>query len=451
LFAGKEESVILQLASNRDGFAFPPDLDFERLSRASFAMPEVHRRREAVPAGNKDFVVTAHKAFHSNLSNSAHKLAHIARLSDWFNAAELKVVFMKGAAEVSLLKDSVEYLGRRYMSDVDALCPVDQLHEVDTLLAKQGYELFSIDAPSNDRKEIIEYCVSNHSHVVYEAFKMNHLEIHPYVAADWNSDSYPNAFSELILNEAQQIEVSGSRVWVPRFEHLLVQFFCHAAAKKDHEELFYPNKVSFDRFCGDLPPSSVRVNARLDAHQLQFLLRARWLLTELKSRFEIDSTLVASLLSQVPDAQRLEMYLDLAAYYLPDLMPIERQTTFEKLCEQRRQLVVEWSLPSVAAEIERILEKEISNKVEELRASFEDRMSQVEEHAQQSVENFKQLQLFQQQVAENFEQLQLFQQQVAERFGHIENRLAHKNRFRPELQQPTVLPNENLVSKPLSD
>lgn len=408
LFTGKEESFILELASSRNGIAFPSDVSVERLKKANFILPEIHRRRELVPEGNKSLLVAARKYFYTNISNSAHKLAHVARLSDWFNEAGLKVVFMKGAAELAYFKNSVEYLGRRYMSDLDALCPIEQLHEVDKLLADRGYELFRIDAPCNERKGIIEHCVAKHSHLVYNAFTNDHLEIHPYLAADWNSDSYPEGFSDLILNEAKQIEVSNSKVWVPRPEHLLVQFLCHVAAKKDHEELLYPRKVGFDQFCEDgMTPGAVQINLRLDAYQLQYLLRARWLLTELKSRFEIDGTLVSSLLSSVGDSQRLEIYLDLAANYLPELLPIDRQKiTFEKLCEQRRQLVVEWSLPAAIAQLEQILEKELANKIELLRLSFESRMVQVENHAKQGVANFKQLQAFQQQVAERFAYLE---------------------------------------------
>lgn len=406
LFSGKEESFLLQLVCSSDGVEFPSDLDSQRLSHASFILPEVHSKRELVPAGNKKLLVAAYKSFHQNLSNSAHKLAHLARLSEWFREAGLKVVFMKGGAELAYFKDNVQYLGRRSMSDLDALCPADQLQKIDKLLLDRGYKLFSIDALSTDRMEIIEHCVSKHSHVVYDAWEKNHLEIHPDIAADFNADSYPPDFSELILNEARQVEVSGSKVWVPRPEHLLVQFFCHAASKKDHEDVLYPRDILVEFCNGSMEPYSVIVNSRLDVYQLRFLMRARWLLAELKNRFEIDDMLVSSLLSQVIDFPRLDTYLDLTSHFLPALSPIKRETTLEKLHEQRRQLVVEWSVPAVAAEIERIMEDLVTVRVREAKQALEGRMIQVEQHAQQAVENFKHLQVFQQQVAERFSYLE---------------------------------------------
>ncbi len=311
VFEGAEESFILALA--QDGLAGHEQhrVDWQRLSKATFVLPLCHIRcRERSIIGIPEwFARQAKGCYLHQVSSNESRLVQIQQLARLFEDAGLKVLFLKGAAELAYCSGDVDFFGRRYMCDIDLLCAAEDLPRVDELVRSSGYELWDHGLKHWTREQVCAFSLKRYSHYIYNAYGRNYMEVHGHVAVGANRLSYPPDFEKALMEQCQKVDVRGTNVWVPKPEHLVVYSLCHAASRNDNQALVYLDRFYLDEFSGTdcvvSPP--VLVNRRLDISQLRFLMQLR----DLLARFDgcLNLSEIKELLSKGAERDLNERYL----------------------------------------------------------------------------------------------------------------------------------------------
>jgi hypothetical protein len=367
VFDGAEESFILALAQDRLA-GQQHCVDWQRLSKATFVLPLCHiRLRERSLAGVPDwFARQAKGCYLHQVSANESRVAQIKELACLFEEAGLKVLFLKGAAELAYSPDDTDLFGRRYMCDIDLLCAAEDLPRVDALVRSNGYQLWDHGLKHWNREQVCEFSLKRYSHYIYNAYSKNYMELHGHVAVGANRLSYPPDFETLLMDHSRQVDVRGTRVWVPKPEYLVVYALCHAASRSNNQALIYLDRFYLDEFAGTdcvvSPP--VLVNRRLDISQLRFLVQLR----DLLARFDgqLDFAEVKSLLSKVGERDLNDMYALVASYVFRERFPIVPAATAEAIKMSRHRYVSMYMLPLLAERIESI----IASRLEQVTSDY---------------------------------------------------------------------------------
>jgi len=368
VFEGPEESFILALA--QDGLHGQDHhcVDWQRLSKATFVLPLCYIRcRERSLAGIPEWFARQAKGLYLHqLSTNESRIAQIQQLARIFEQAGLKVLFLKGAAELAYSSSDTDFLGRRYMCDIDLLCAAEDLPQVDELVRSNGYELWDQGLKHWNREQICKFSLKRYSHYIYNAYGKNYMEVHGYVAVGANRSSYPPDFEQLLLDQCRKVDVRGTGVWVPKPEHLVAYSLCHAASRNNNQALVYLDRFYLDEFSGTdcvvSPP--VLVNRRLDVSQLRFLMQLR----DLLARFGgcLDFSEIKSLLSSVAERDLTEMYVSVGAYVFRERFPLSATASADSIKMCRQRYVSRYMLPLLAERIESI----ISSRLEQVTSDY---------------------------------------------------------------------------------
>jgi hypothetical protein len=341
-FAGREESFLLSLIAESPYKA--SGIDWTRLSRFFFVLPHFHYLwKQYLPADVPgDFVEEAKRRYLSNLSANERRLKYIASLAQSFEKNGLKVVFLKGAAELARFHEDSDYLARRFMIDVDVLCSPGDLRAVDSVLATTGNMLFDHSAGEYSRDEMIARNLEESRHCMYNRYTEMNLEVHPHVP---QPECYPDDFTQLLLDESECLNVLDANIWVPKPEHLFVYFFCNATSSRDQDTLIDGELgFLFDLFAAEGSTlDALLLNQRLDSFQVFFLLRLSDLLGQIGPLSNTQE--IERLLSTVKEDYFCRMYLDLAAFYLPGKFPLTSQVTGEDIYCTRQKYMSNFCIP----------------------------------------------------------------------------------------------------------
>jgi len=368
VFDGPEESFILDLVRGRLSSSEQHNVDWQRLSKAYFVL-----RYCCVVSGDGSlrgapqwFLKQARESYWHQVSANEPRIVQIQTLARLFDEAGVKVLFLKGAAELAYCPDDIDFLGRRYMCDIDLLCGIQDLDRVDELVRSIGYELWDHGLKHWTREQISKYSLSRHSHYIYDVDKPTYMEVHGHVAAGANRASYPPDFETLLIDQSRQVDVGGTQVWVPKPEHLLVHTLCHAASKNNIRELVYLDRFQLDEFaatnCVVSPP--MQVNRRLDISQLRFSLKLRDLLL----RFDgcLNFSEIRELFLQVEEKDLNEMYVMVASYIFNERFPVMPEASLETIRMSRQRYVSRFMVPLLAERIESI----ITNRLQQVTDAY---------------------------------------------------------------------------------
>ena len=368
VFEGAEESFILALAQDGLHGQNQHSVDWQRLAKATFVLPLCYvRSRDRSLSGIPEWFVRQAKGLYLHqVSSNESRIAQIQQLARLFEKAGLKVLFLKGAAELAYSADDTDFLGRRYMCDIDLLCAAEDLPRVDDLVRANGYELWDHGLKHWTREQICAFSLKRYSHYIYNAYGKNYMEVHGHVAVGANRLSYPPDFEKLLMDQSQEVDVRGTGVWVPRPEHLMVYSLCHAASRNNNQALVYLDRFYLDEFSGSdcvvSPP--VLVNKRLDVSQLRFLIQLR----DLLARFDgcLNFAEIKDLLSSVAERDLNEMYVLAGSYAFGERFSVRPAASAEAIKMSRQRYVSRYMLPLLAERIESI----ISSRLEEVTADY---------------------------------------------------------------------------------
>jgi len=368
VFEGAEESFILDLARGSLSSQGQREIDWQRLAKATFVLPHCYilSRQRLISGAPAWFLRQAQGCYLHQVAHNELKIAQMQKLARLFEEAGVKVVFLKGAAELAYSHDDTDFLGRRFMHDVDVLCAPVDLGRVDELLRSSGCQLWDYRLKHWSREKICQFSLNQYSHYIYDAYGKAHLEVHGQVAVGANRHSYPPDFERLLMDESQKLDVRGTNVFVPKPEHLVVYSLCHAASRNNNQELIYLDRFYLDEFSGTdcivSPP--VLVNRRLDVCQLQFLLRLRDLLI----RFDgcLNFSEMKQLFSQVAERDLNEMYVMAGSYIFDERFPVSSSRSSEAIRMTRQRYVSRYMLPLLSERIESI----IRSRLEDMTAEY---------------------------------------------------------------------------------
>lgn len=223
-------------------------LEPQVLQQAEFCLPLIHDRCERIPAlkarMSSGFLQYTDQ-FLTNLGQmNQFRYRYIEHLARLFAERGLKVLFIKGAAELIWFSQCPEYSRLRILGDTDVLCRPQDLEALDAVLQHQGQQLFWYDCAN--QAEAKQHSLEAYSHYVYNVGQLNHLEVHPQVTAEFNRGSYPDSFTEYLWQTAVCRPLGDVPVYVPSPEAMVVYLLCHDASLKDHYELLSRTEHSFD-------------------------------------------------------------------------------------------------------------------------------------------------------------------------------------------------------------
>lgn len=373
-FQGSEESFLLGLISHHE-VRSSLGVNFDRLTELTFALPHFHCfwQQQLPTHAPAHFLKAARLVYLSNIADNEERLGHIQHLARMFNEAQLKVVFVKGAAELVRFQDDESYLGCRSMHDLDVLCDPADLRAVDELMISKGYSLHRYDQPLNDQ-EIRDYSLRHFGHLVYEYGSERVVELHPNVS---DASGYPDSFSSSLLDNSQQVDLKGTKVWVPNTDDMLVYFLCNAASRRDNDVFVKPVGVHLEGILGlDCSLSAIeRLHRLIDVYQLLFLVR----LSDLygKIRDQVDLQYVRRMCHQSRYADLMNMHLNLASSALGAGFSIHGDVCDETINGDRNRYLAHYGLPLVAQQIERIVEHRVSEQIERQIGDSLDRQSKL--------------------------------------------------------------------------
>lgn len=354
-FEGAEESFILSLATGDMTRLKEITVDWRRLAQASFAMGHCYIAiRNGLISNAPDWFLQESKhVYLQQVSANEGRLGQILELSQLFERAGIKVLVVKGAAELAYSPDDVDFLGRRDMRDVDLLCSKQDIEQVDKLLQKHGYVLWNLGLHDYSTEEVQTISLEKYSHYIYNACCKNLTELHGTIGSAVNTDSYPPGFASLLLDQCRDISVREVRVYVPKPEHLIVHLLCHAACQSNNRETVYLDNFYFEGFCktNNTVSLPVQTNKRLDILQLRFLLQMHNVLERFRGKLDLAE--IAQLLMQVPERQVKEMYLLLTSFYFPALSVIHPGASAEAINQSRQRYVLHYIVPLLAERMER--------------------------------------------------------------------------------------------------
>jgi hypothetical protein len=386
IFDGVEESLIFALVQGRLTGSVPQNINWERLSKAAFALPHlyVESRRRAISDLPDWFFRQAQSTYLHQVSSNETRLLQIQELARLFEEGGVKALFLKGAAEITYSQDDVDFLGCRYMCDIDILCSPEDLARADELLQSAGYKMWDHDLKHWSREDMSKFTLDRYCHYIYNAYERGYMELHGYVAVGPNRGSYPRDFERLLFEESRQIDLRGIMVWVPKPDHLLVYALCHAASRSNNQQVVYLDGFQLDQFartdCAVSPP--VLANGRLDITQLRFLLQFKHLLC----RFGQDLCFadIQELLAQVVEKDLIEMYTVAASFTFKESFPLQPQSSLEAVKHVRKSYLFRFMLPILAERIESILvsrleqitDDHINRQVEKISLDIERRVVQ---------------------------------------------------------------------------
>jgi hypothetical protein len=368
VFEGDSESFILDLIKGNLSGRNYSELDFEKLSKATFILPHCHieHRKGLLKDFPEWFLKKAKADYLYQISINESRIIMIQELAQLFENSGVKILFLKGAAELACLPDDMDFLGRRYMCDIDLLCAAEDITRADELLRSNKHVLWDHNQKHWSRQEICDFTLGKYSHYIYNVHTKKYMELHGYVSVGANRSSYPPDFEKLLLEQSVQVNVRGTSVWVPKPEHLLVHSLCHAASKNNNQELVYLDRFYLDEFahtdCVISPP--VLIGKRLELNQLRFLLQFK----DVLARFSrcLNFSEIRELLHQVSEKDLNEMYVMIASYVFKERFPLIENVSYEAIKMSRQRYVYRFMLPLLAERIENI----IANRLEKITADY---------------------------------------------------------------------------------
>ncbi len=371
VFAGAEEEFILNLLQGQLDNQVCASLDWKRLSKATFVLPHCYiaSRKSSIGDIPSWFARQAKGCYLHQISANETRIEQIQRLASLFAASAVKVLFVKGAAELTYSADDTDFLGRRYMCDIDLLCASEDIERVHQIIQANGYELWDHRLKHWSDQQVRNFSLDRYSHYIYNAFGKGYMELHGHVAVGANRGSYPTDFEQILMDNSRQVSLRGVDVWVPTPDHLLVYCLCHAASKNNNQELVYLDRFYLDEFAGTdcviSPP--VLINRRLDVSQLRFLLQLRDILERFAG--SLNFTEIRRLFQQIADSELNEMYCLAGSYFFADRFPVAKNASVEALRMSRQRYVSRFMLPLLAERIESI----ICNRLEKLTEEYIDK------------------------------------------------------------------------------
>ncbi len=364
VFQGNEEAFILGLLANDSACKDYSGINWERLSKASFLLPYCHYNEniELLSSAPDWFCSKAKEVYLYQVSNNEDRIEQIQDLACLFEKAGLKVLFLKGAAELAYFHEDTNFLGRRYMCDIDLYCRPEDLETVDSLLQKETYRLWDHNLKHWDRESAGRFTLDKSAHYIYNAYGKNYMELHTQIAVGPNRLSYPPDFEQIIFSGSRKVDLRGIDVWVPEPEHLFLHSLCHAASRNNNQELIYLDSFFLDEFsstdCAVSPP--VLVNRRLDICQLRYLLQMRELLARFKN---LDFAEIESQLSKVAERDLTQLYTTAARYVFKEQFPVGPAADLDTISLWRQRYVTRYMLPLLAERIESLIESKMENLV----------------------------------------------------------------------------------------
>lgn len=353
-FASSEEEIMIRLLGGESladlagAYDFKNDAIWAGLQQAPFLHPYLQRWLKQYQCTSPSFAVLRQQcelALKKNLIRNALHLRLVRRIAKQMTAHGIKVVFMKGAAELLHAGGDAQYRGRRAMDDIDLLCSAEEFAAADKALLAMGCEYaleqFGDDAgDSRSRSTAIEHAAQ----LVYRFSEHGHsieLELHSNIAVGRKLRAYPPDFAKALIDGSIAVVSEDVSLYVPALELALVQMIGHASCEANHYFIAGGNHQRFaayvEYFVGDSTRLQ-RLNSCLNAYQLDYLFKLSNFLQAFDER--MDFPRINTLLESIPNKNTLGTYLHLGQSVLPQFRCMSAISCETKTLAQLRQRLI---------------------------------------------------------------------------------------------------------------
>jgi hypothetical protein len=297
---------------------------------------------EGVPESLKYISERAEAHFVENLCANESRIQVIQSLAQGFSEAGQNILFLKGAAEISGFYQVPWYLGQRTMADIDFLCDPKEVKAVDRYLQAKGNRFYYWNNTIQDPAERQTAALAQNAHLEYNPGELNYLECHIDVAPKDYQCVYPAGFAEMMREHRQTVMVGEVAIQVPKPEHQLVHLLCHAAHAYENEQYLFQDRLPCDQLWPETAGKNTpeRVYRRFNFYQLNFLLKLHALLEAMDAE-TLDWQEVNTLLSTVQNRKLLQLYVNLARFYLPEQFKVTAPVVTMRAIQRQRQAYIQ--------------------------------------------------------------------------------------------------------------
>jgi hypothetical protein len=332
--AAPEECFLLKLVCEPQQISSneTAEVDWRRIRRAAFALPELYEQRATQRLGSlpSDVTQSAKACYLHQLSYNRRRLGTIEDLAKRFRQSGIRAVFFGAAAELVLFASDSKFIAALSMDDIDVLCSEGELPALESVLLAIGYQNTGHSQFSH---------IGASSWTLKSAQQVSDSKINLHTHLDAKRNFLPCVFSLLTQNN-RQVRLGEEEVLIPAPNEMVA----HALHQSAHC-LKQARKIQIDSFAVDSFAHPIDISTlpdilsrQMDFEQLRMLLRLRNLLTRLADN--VDFATIASLLSTA-DSEPLRTVVNTASFYLGSVCPLKHGVTLDVIEAQRHRRLEE--------------------------------------------------------------------------------------------------------------